>query len=299
MLDRRARRAGRPVRAGRRTGRRGRRRCGAQALPRLQPDPRGGARLPARPDHPGVRPPAGLRHRPGGGHPGRQQDRARADRRRHRRRGRHHLGRAARASTKTCAARCCRSTRPARLGARLRAAARLRPHQPFLPETPRNAEPRTGLSMGDHAAITALRWNVDRQAQDELALRLAPAARRRVRARASSTTWSRRTWGSPATRTCAPTPALEKLGALRPVFGTRGPDAERATHDRRQLLAADRRRVHRAARLARSGPPAPTCRCSRTSSTAGDGRGRLRARRRGAADGARVRGAPAARPGRR
>ncbi|GAA4714136.1 acetyl-CoA C-acetyltransferase [Phytohabitans rumicis] len=56
------------------------------------------------------------------------------------------------------------------LGARLRAVARLRPLQPFRPEIPRNAEPRTGLSMGDHAAITALDWGISRSAQDELAL---------------------------------------------------------------------------------------------------------------------------------
>ena len=55
-------------------------------------------------DDPGLRRPAGLRHRPGGGDPGRQQDRPRADRVRHRRRRRHHLRRAARASTTTCAA---------------------------------------------------------------------------------------------------------------------------------------------------------------------------------------------------
>src|SRR6187455_3012957 len=41
------------------------------------------------------------------------------------------------------------------LGARLRAAAKLRPQQAFRPEIPRNAEPRTGLSMGEHAAVTA------------------------------------------------------------------------------------------------------------------------------------------------
>jgi acetyl-CoA C-acetyltransferase len=56
------------------------------------------------------------------------------------------------------------------LGARLRAVAKLRPQQPFRPEIPRNAEPRTGLSMGEHAAVTALRWNVGRESQDALAL---------------------------------------------------------------------------------------------------------------------------------
>src|SRR4051812_11441528 len=56
------------------------------------------------------------------------------------------------------------------LGERLRAVAKLRPQQAFRPEIPRNAEPRTGLSMGEHAAITARRWNVDRESQDALAL---------------------------------------------------------------------------------------------------------------------------------
>jgi acetyl-CoA C-acetyltransferase len=53
---------------------------------------------------------------------------------------------------------------------RLRAVAKLRLQQAFRPEIPRNAEPRTGLSMGEHAAITALRWNVGRAEQDALAL---------------------------------------------------------------------------------------------------------------------------------
>ena len=36
-------------------------------------------------------------------------------------------------------------------------------------EIPQNGEPRTGLSMGDHAALTALEWQVTREDQDELA----------------------------------------------------------------------------------------------------------------------------------
>jgi acetyl-CoA C-acetyltransferase len=54
------------------------------------------------------------------------------------------------------------------LGARLKALAGIRPGQ-IVPEIPRNAEPRTGLSMGEHAAITALEWRVGREEQDELA----------------------------------------------------------------------------------------------------------------------------------
>ncbi len=37
--------------------------------------------------------------------------------------------------------------------------------------TPANSEPRTGLSMGDHMAITAKKWGVTREAQDELAVK--------------------------------------------------------------------------------------------------------------------------------
>lgn len=38
-----------------------------------------------------------------------------------------------------------------------------------LMDAPKNGEPRTGLSMGDHAAITALEWGISRKDQDELA----------------------------------------------------------------------------------------------------------------------------------
>lgn len=54
--------------------------------------------------------------------------------------------------------------------ARLKALSRIRPKD-IVPEIPRNAEPRTGLSMGDHCALTTLEWGVTREEQDELALR--------------------------------------------------------------------------------------------------------------------------------
>jgi len=38
-----------------------------------------------------------------------------------------------------------------------------------LLDAPKNGEPRTGLSMGEHQAITALEWGISRTAQDELA----------------------------------------------------------------------------------------------------------------------------------
>jgi acetyl-CoA acetyltransferase family protein len=56
------------------------------------------------------------------------------------------------------------------LQGRLKAIGRLRPGM-IAPEIPRNAEPRTGLSMGDHAAITAAEWEIGREEQDELAVR--------------------------------------------------------------------------------------------------------------------------------
>ncbi|GAA2731043.1 acetyl-CoA C-acetyltransferase [Pedococcus aerophilus] len=54
-------------------------------------------------------------------------------------------------------------------GQRLKAVARLRPGQ-VVPEIPRNVEPRTGLSMGEHMAQTAAQWGITREAQDELAV---------------------------------------------------------------------------------------------------------------------------------
>ena len=46
--------------------------------------------------------------------------------------------------------------------------AKIRPTM-FAPDQPQNAEPRTGLSMGDHQAITTREWGITREAQDELA----------------------------------------------------------------------------------------------------------------------------------
>src|SRR5205807_8435776 len=46
---------------------------------------------------------------------------------------------------------------------------KIRPQQ-LVPEIPRNAEPRTGLSMGEHQAITTKEWGIGREEQDELAV---------------------------------------------------------------------------------------------------------------------------------
>jgi acetyl-CoA C-acetyltransferase len=114
------------------------------------------------------------------------------------------------------------------LGARLRAAAKLRPQQAFQPEIPRNAEPRTGLSMGEHAAVTALRWNVDRESQDALAL----ASHQRLAAaydRGFFDDLVTPYLGLTRDQNLRPDTSLDRLAALKPVFGTRGLDAGRAT----------------------------------------------------------------------
>jgi acetyl-CoA C-acetyltransferase len=53
------------------------------------------------------------------------------------------------------------------LQGRLAALAKVRP-QHLVPSIPQNGEPRTGLSMGESAALTAIEWQVGREEQDEL-----------------------------------------------------------------------------------------------------------------------------------
>ncbi|MFH8468729.1 acetyl-CoA C-acetyltransferase [Streptomyces sp. NPDC017991] len=107
-------------------------------------------------------------------------------------------------------------------GARLKALARVRPGH-LVPEIPRNAEPRTGLSMGEHAAVTARTWAVTREAQDELAAashqRLAAAYERGffddlvVPFR-----------GLERDQNLRPGSTVAELAALKPVFGVQGPN---------------------------------------------------------------------------
>jgi acetyl-CoA C-acetyltransferase len=109
------------------------------------------------------------------------------------------------------------------LGGRLRAAARLRPTQPFRPEVPRNAEPRTGLSMGEHAAITARQWGIAREAQDALALeshqRLAAAYDRGFFDDLMTPYL-----GLNRDQNLRADTSLEKLAKLKPVYGLRDAD---------------------------------------------------------------------------
>ncbi|WP_232014376.1 acetyl-CoA C-acetyltransferase [Cellulomonas fimi] len=55
------------------------------------------------------------------------------------------------------------------VGQRIAAAAKIRPKD-LAPAAPRTDEPRTGLSMGEHQALTTAQWGITREAQDEIAL---------------------------------------------------------------------------------------------------------------------------------
>jgi acetyl-CoA C-acetyltransferase len=104
------------------------------------------------------------------------------------------------------------------LGARLRAVAKLRPQHAIQPELPRNAEPRTGLSMGEHAAITAVKWNIDRAAQDELAL----TSHQRLAAAYDQGFFDDLLTpylGLTRDQNLRPDSTLEKLSTLKPVYG--------------------------------------------------------------------------------
>lgn len=107
---------------------------------------------------------------------------------------------------------------------RLRQARRLRPDLPFRPEIPRNAEPRTGLSMGEHAAVTTRAWRISRQAQDEWAL----ASHRRLAAayeRGFFDDLVTPYLGLTRDENLRPDTSLDKLATLPPVFDTETPEA--------------------------------------------------------------------------
>ena len=100
---------------------------------------------------------------------------------------------------------------------RLRLLARLRPGQ-VVPAIPRNAEPRTGLSMGEHQAISTKRWGIARSEQDEWAAqshRKLAAAYERGFFDDLLTPYM----GLERDQNLRPDSTPEKLAKLRPVFG--------------------------------------------------------------------------------
>jgi acetyl-CoA C-acetyltransferase len=102
-------------------------------------------------------------------------------------------------------------------GGRIRALLQIRP-QHVVPETPQNSEPRTGMSMGEHAAKTALAWQIDRESQDELAAR----SHQRLGAaydRGFFDDLITAYQGLSRDQNLRPDSSSEKLAKLKPVFG--------------------------------------------------------------------------------
>ena len=103
-------------------------------------------------------------------------------------------------------------------GDRLKLLGRLRPGQ-VIPAIPRNAEPRTGLSMGEHTAVTARQWGITREEQDEIAARSHQAL---AAAYDSGFFHDLVTpyLGLERDQNLRPDSTPEKLAELQPVFGT-------------------------------------------------------------------------------
>jgi acetyl-CoA C-acetyltransferase len=103
------------------------------------------------------------------------------------------------------------------LKGRLAALAKVRPGD-IVPSIPQNGEPRTRLSMGEHAALTALEWQIGREEQDELAAashqKLAAAYDRGFLD--DQVTPFR---GLERDQNLRPDSTVEKLAKLKPVFG--------------------------------------------------------------------------------
>ena len=100
---------------------------------------------------------------------------------------------------------------------RLRHLAKVRPGH-VVPAIPRNEEPRTGKSMGEHCAIMATEWGVGREEQDELTARshhnLAAAYERGFMDDLVNPFL-----GLERDQNLRPESSTEKLAKLKPVFG--------------------------------------------------------------------------------
>ncbi|MBA4021919.1 MAG: acetyl-CoA C-acyltransferase [Gordonia sp.] len=91
-------------------------------------------------------------------------------------------------------------------------------------EIPRNGEPRTGMSMGDHAAITAKEFGIKREDQDELAA----ASHQKMAAaydRGFFDDLITPFQGLTRDQNLRPGSKVEKLATLKPVFGVSLGDA--------------------------------------------------------------------------
>ena len=86
------------------------------------------------------------------------------------------------------------------------------------PEIPVNREARTGLSMGDHTAITAKEWDITREDQDELTFES-----HQKLAAACESGWQDDLYhpylGVEIDGNLRADTTMEKLAKLKPVFG--------------------------------------------------------------------------------
>ncbi|MGH3346888.1 MAG: acetyl-CoA C-acetyltransferase [Nocardioides sp.] len=100
---------------------------------------------------------------------------------------------------------------------RLKALGAIRPTDIGL-EIPQNGEPRTKLSMGEHAALTALEWQIGREEQDELAV----TSHQRLAAAYDAGFLDDQITpfrGLERDNNLRPDSSAEKLAKLKPVFG--------------------------------------------------------------------------------
>jgi acetyl-CoA C-acetyltransferase len=100
---------------------------------------------------------------------------------------------------------------------RAKIASQIRPAY-LSPQAPSTGEPRTGLSMGEHQAITTAAWNITREAQDELAV----ASHRNLAAAWDSGFFDDLTTaylGVSRDTNLRPDSTMESLAKLSPVFG--------------------------------------------------------------------------------
>lgn len=112
-------------------------------------------------------------------------------------------------------------------GQKVKILSRIRPKD-LTPDAPSTGEPRTGLSMGEHQALTTAQWKISREAQDKLAL----ASHKNLAA-----AYDRHFFddlitpfrGLTRDSNLRADSSLEKLGKLKPAFGKSLGDAATMT----------------------------------------------------------------------
>lgn len=100
---------------------------------------------------------------------------------------------------------------------KLKVISRIRPKD-LAPDAPNTAEPRTGLSMGEHQALTTAQWKISRESQDELAA----ASHHKLAAAYAQNFFDDLMTpfrGLSKDSNLRPDTSVEKLAALKPVFG--------------------------------------------------------------------------------